>query len=585
MDVSIGQEVGYAVKNDKKTSDNTRLIYTTDGYLLQAAKNDPTLSEFSCIIIDEAHERTVDTDVLLGLLAKRRDDLKVVIMSATMDAAKFATYFGNAPTLHIPGQPHTLDILYLEEASPDYHVDTVRTVKIIHDEYPRGDILVFMMSSNEIERVCTILRRNCQDLDVMPLYGALTKSEQQRALVQTERRKCIIATNIAETSLTIENVSYVVDCGYCIQSVYNPRTRTRVLQTGIISKAAAGQRAGRAGRTSAGTCFRVYTEEFHDEVMLNTTRPQIFTTEGKAVVLAIKSLGHNDVFAFNWLDAPQPETMLRALGDLRDLGFLDGTMKITDRGRSASRLPIDAMWLYAIMEGHDNWSCGAEMCAIAAICSTQRPVFLRPSAHRYASDELRRQWVHPLSDHITLLNVLHAYVDVRTKAETVSDRQTWCFANFLSYEALEEAFETRDQICTMIQRDVVRGWISKIPFRHPNDYDNIRRCLARGLFLQSAFRHEEDVYRTFHDNQDALLHYHSALMVMAYGIDGQIVVFSSQTLTLVVCGATLTQSESSHITKTTWVEIALLENPRIRVVIHDHASVVVGTGLKGKLCC
>lgn len=322
LDVTLGEEVGFNVRFENVTSDRTRLKYMTEGILLSEAKNDPSFSKYSCIIIDEAHERTMNTDVIMATLKEalgRRNDLKVVVMSATLDAHKFQTYFKGAPHLHIPGRAHPVEIQYLEEDEPNYLLACCRTAKNIHRNMPEGDILIFLPGEHDIELACALLTREVEGLEVLPLYSTISSAKQKQIFKSSSARKCICATNIVETRLTIDGIVYVVDVGLAKRMTYNPRVRMDVLQTAPISQAAARQRAGRAGRTRPGKCFRMYTVEGFNKLLLPASSPGILMSEIKSVILTLKMAGHHDLLKFDFIDPPAPETLLRGAEELYHL--------------------------------------------------------------------------------------------------------------------------------------------------------------------------------------------------------------------------------------------------------------------------
>ena len=296
MDVKLGEEVGYSIRFEDKTSSKTILKYMTDGMLLREAMHDHNLSRYSTIMLDEAHERTMATDVLMGLLkevVQRRPDLKIIIMSATLDAQKFQRYFMDAPLLAVPGRTHPVEVFYTPEPEQDYVEAAIRTVLQIHATEDEGDILVFLTGEEEIEDAARkiamegdemVREADAGPLKVYPLYGSLPPHMQQRIFDPAPPplrkggrpgRKVIISTNIAETSLTIDGIVYVVDPGFSKQKIYNPRIRVESLLVSPISKASAQQRAGRAGRTRPGKCFRLYTEEAFKKELIEQTYPEI----------------------------------------------------------------------------------------------------------------------------------------------------------------------------------------------------------------------------------------------------------------------------------------------------------------------
>ncbi|KAI0125863.1 P-loop containing nucleoside triphosphate hydrolase protein [Xylariales sp. AK1849] len=513
LDVTLGNEVGYATRFDSKVAHNTRIVYLTDGFLLRVAGRDPDLTAYACVIIDEAHERTNATDTVMALLkgiVARRDNFKVIIMSATMDSAKFQAYFNDAPLFHIPGRQQRVDIFYATGATPntDYFRSAVRIVKHIHETKGNGDILLFLSDEDEIKRACVDIMSNTKHLDALPLYAAPSAAEKDRVLAKAVagRQKCTVSTNIAETSLTIDGIVYVIDCGFVKRLVYNPRARLDILQLAPISKAAAVQRAGRAGRTQAGQCFRMYTKEMFDQFMRPSPQPGMLSTELKSVILGLKAAGFHDMVNFDWIDKPAPEVVARALEELHDLRLVQDDQKLTTLGRIAETCPIDPNWVVVIEESK-ALRCMNEIVTLAAIASSQHPIFLRPYAHRYVADAARAQFGHPKSDHITQLNAFLAFM--RTKLETVIPPEQWCKDHFLSFRVLEEVEQTRAQLKRHFDPREIFG---SNAFSHPDYSTNILKALALGLFNQSAIKMSGDEYRTVHDNQPALLHAESALV-------------------------------------------------------------------------
>ncbi len=318
--VQLGRHVGYSIRFEDMTDPGTTFLkYMTDGMLLREAMNDPNLERYSTIILDEAHERTVTTDILMGLLkdlAKRRSDLKIIIMSATLDALKFQKFFGltagtPAPLFKVPGRTHPVEVFYTQEPEPDYVEAAIRTVLMIHRAEEPGDVLLFLTGEEEIEDVCRKIKLEAdnlvnQDADsvgplvCIPLYSSLPPQQQQRIFdpAPTPRtpddppgRKVVVSTNIAETSLTIDGIVYVVDPGFSKQTVYNPRIRVESLLVSPISKASAQQRAGRAGRTRPGKCFRLYTEKDFMNELEEQTHPEILRCNLSNAVLVLVKLG------------------------------------------------------------------------------------------------------------------------------------------------------------------------------------------------------------------------------------------------------------------------------------------------------
>lgn len=320
--VSLGKQVGYSIRFEDMTDSRTTFLkYMTDGMLLREAMGDPELSRYSTIILDEVHERTLATDILMGLLKKlsrRRRDLKIIIMSATLDALKFQRYFssdqdtpeGLAPLLKVPGRTHPVEVFYTKEAEQDYVEAGLRTALMIHRTEPPGDILLFLTGEEEIEGACKKLKEeidfllhadphNVGPLACIPLYSTLSPQQQQKIFAPPPPpsrggppgRKVIVSTNVAETSLTIDGIVYVIDPGYSKQKVYNPRVRVESLLVSPISRASAQQRAGRAGRTRPGKCFRLYTEDVFMNDLEEQTHPEILRSNLANTVLELAKLG------------------------------------------------------------------------------------------------------------------------------------------------------------------------------------------------------------------------------------------------------------------------------------------------------
>ncbi|DBB04578.1 TPA: hypothetical protein ACH3X1_012656 [Trebouxia sp. C0004] len=353
MDVVLGEEVGYSIRFEELSGPKTAIKYMTDGMLLREAMSDPLLERYQVIILDEAHERTLATDVLFGLLKevlKQRPDMKLVVMSATLEAEKFQGYFLDAPLMKVPGRLHPVEIFYTQEPERDYLEAAIRTVVQIHVCEPPGDILVFLTGEEEIEDACKKINKEIQQMGeqvgpikIFPLYSTLPPQQQQKIFEPAPSpgkngiagRKIVVSTNIAETSLTIDGIVYVIDPGFAKQKVYNPRIRVESLLVSPISRASAHQRAGRAGRTRPGKCFRLYTEASFKKDLQEQTYPEILRSNLGSVVLQLKKLGIDDLVHFDFMDPPAPETLMRALELLNYLGALDdeGNMsKLFQRG-------------------------------------------------------------------------------------------------------------------------------------------------------------------------------------------------------------------------------------------------------------
>ncbi|KAM5444037.1 DEAH-box ATP-dependent RNA helicase prp43 [Microsporum ferrugineum] len=542
MDVKLGEEVGYSIRFEDKTSSKTILKYMTDGMLLREAMHDHDLKRYSTIILDEAHERTMATDVLMGLLKEvvlRRPDMKLIIMSATLDAQKFQRYFSDAPLLAVPGRTHPVEIFYTPEPEQDYVEAAIRTVLQIHATEPEGDILLFLTGEEEIEdavrkislEVDEMIREvDAGPMKVYPLYGSLPPVMQQRIfepppppLKSKGRpgRKCIISTNIAETSLTIDGIVYVVDPGFSKQKVYNPRIRVESLLVSPISKASAQQRAGRAGRTRPGKCFRLYTETAFKKELIEQTYPEILRSNLASTVLDLKKLGIDDLVHFDLMDPPAPETLMRALEELNYLACLDDEGNLTALGRLASEFPLDPA-LAVMLISSPEFYCSNEILSITSLLSVPQ-IFVRPVAQRKRADEMKNLFSHPDGDHLTLLNAYHAFKGPEAQA---NPRQ-WCHDHFLSLRALQSADNVRLQLQRIMEREEIE--LVSTPFEDKKYYENIRRALVAGFFMQVAKKESQgkSLYRTIKDNNDPVLLHPSTVL----GYEAEWVLYNEFVLT------------------------------------------------------
>ncbi|RHZ77612.1 hypothetical protein Glove_174g192 [Diversispora epigaea] len=522
MDVKLSEEVGYNIRFEDCSGPKTMLKYLTDGMLLREAMNDPKLEKYSAIILDEAHERTLATDILMGLvkqIAKSRPELKVVVMSATLDAEKFQKYFNDAPVLTVPGRTFPVEIYYTPEPERDYLEAAIRTVMLIHQCEPPGDILIFLTGEEEIENACAKIRLETDELvkqqcdlgplKILPLYSSLPPQQQQRIFEgapppRTEDgkpgRKVIVSTNIAETSLTIDGIVYVVDPGFSKQKVYNPRIRVESLLVSPISKASAQQRAGRAGRTRAGKCFRLYTEKAFLKELQEQTYPEILRSNLGSVVLQLKKLGIDDLVHFDFMDPPAPETLMRALELLNYLAALDDDGNLTTDGHLMAEFPLDPQLAKMLIES-PKYKCSNEILSIAALLSVPN-VFLRPNDLKKQAEDAKSKFAHTDGDHLTLLNVYHAY-----KAN-INDPD-WCYNNFLNGRTLKAADNVRQQLKRIMER--CDEELVSTSFEDKNYYTNIRQALTAGFFMQVAHLEKSGHYLTCKDNQVVQLHPSSSL--------------------------------------------------------------------------
>ncbi|KAK9866336.1 hypothetical protein WJX84_010224 [Apatococcus fuscideae] len=514
MDVVLGEEVGYSIRFEELSGPKTFCKYMTDGMLLREAMSDPLLERYSVIILDEAHERTLATDVLFGLLKevlKQRPDLKLVVMSATLEAEKFQGYFLDAPLMKVPGRLHPVEIFYTQQPERDYLEAAIRTVVQIHLCEPPGDILVFLTGEEEIEDACRKIGKETMNMGEQvgpvkcyPLYSTLPPAQQQRIFEPappprtpggTAGRKIVVSTNIAETSLTIDGIVYVIDPGFAKQKVYNPRIRVESLLVSPISRASAHQRAGRAGRTQPGKCFRLYTEASFKKDLQEQTYPEILRSNLGSVVLQLKKLGIDDLVHFDFMDPPAPETLMRALELLNYMGALDDNGEMTQVGTTMAEFPLDPQ-LAKMLVAAPEFRCSNEILSIAAMLSSPN-VFLRPREASKAADEAKARFAHIDGDHLTLLNVYHAY-------KQNGESSDWCYEHFLNQRSLKSADSVRGQLVRVATRLGIK--LTSTDFNSRDYYTNIRKALVAGYFMQVAHMERTGHYLTVKDNQMVQLH-------------------------------------------------------------------------------
>lgn len=516
MDVKIGDEVGYRIRFEDVTSPKTILKYMTDGSLLREAINCHDLDQYGTIILDEVHERTVATDVLMAHLkhlALRRPELKVIIMSATLDAKGFQMYFKNAPQLEILGRTHPVEIYYTPKPERDYLKAAILAVIQIHLNEPEGDILLFLTGEREITLACQNIDRELHQLIIdgtvpplklYPFHGRLPPEQQQRIFDASppdgpKERKCVVATNIAETSLTIDGIVYVIDPGFSKQKVYNPRTRVESLLVMPISQESARQRAGRAGRTRPGKCFRLFPEIAFKE-LIQRTYPEILRFNVLSTILELKSMGVNDIVHHDLLDPPAPESLMRGFEEANFLACLDDEGELTVLGKLASKFPLDPR-LAVMLISSPEFYCSNEILSLAALLSVP-PIFVRPETARRRADSARKLFSHPNGDHLTMLNAYHAY----RSPDAQENPEDWCRDHFLSFEALQLADKARKELQRTMEYEEID--LVSTSFEDKSYYKNIQRALLAGFFMQVAKRQVgyAHTYMTVKDNQSVLLH-------------------------------------------------------------------------------
>jgi len=370
---ALGGKVGYAIRFEDCTTEHTLIKYMTDGVLLRESLNDPDLNKYSAIVMDEAHERSLNSDVLFGVLRKvvaRRSDIKLIVTSATLSADTFSNYFGGVPVFRIPGRTFPVETYFAKGVQEDYVMAAVKQTLQIHFNSPPGDILIFMTGQEDIEGTCTVLAEKMEKLGedtppllVLPMYSQLPADLQAKIFEAAPSgiRKCIVSTNVAETSLTVDGIRYVIDSGFCKLKVYNPKIGMDALLVTPISKANANQRSGRAGRTGPGFCFRLYTDRQYREELMESAVPEIQRTNLSNVVLLLKSLGIRNLLEFDFMDPPPQENIMNSLYQLWILGALDNTGDLTKMGRRMVEFPLDPPLSKMLLFAHEQGGCSTEV--------------------------------------------------------------------------------------------------------------------------------------------------------------------------------------------------------------------------------
>jgi ATP-dependent RNA helicase DHX8/PRP22 len=504
----LGQEVGYCIRFEDCTSPETVIKYMTDGMLMREYLADNDLLKYSVLMLDEAHERTIATDVLFGLLKEllvRRADLKLIVTSATLDAEKFSRYFLECPIFTIPGRTFPVEVLYTKEPETDYLDAALITVMQIHLSEPAGDILVFLTGQEEIDTAAEILYQRIKSLGelvpelmILPVYGALPAEMQSRIFEPPPAgaRKCVIATNIAEASLTIDGIYYVVDPGFCKQKAYNPKVGMDSLVVVPCSQASARQRAGRAGRTGPGKCYRLYTEQAYKGEMLSSSIPEIQRTNLGNTVLNLKAMGINDLLSFDFMDAPPIQTMVAAMESLFALGALDDEGLLTRLGRKMAEFPLEPA-LSKMLLTSVILQCSDEVLTIVAMLSVES-IFYRPKEKQAQADQRKSRFFQPEGDHLTLLACYESWKNNKFS-------NPWCYENFLQARAMRRSQDVRKQLVSIMDRyklDIVAAG---------RNYNKVRKCICAGYFTNAAKKDPQEGYRTMVEGQPVYIHPSSAL--------------------------------------------------------------------------
>ncbi|WIM05415.1 MAG: ATP-dependent RNA helicase HrpA [Candidatus Nitricoxidivorans perseverans] len=482
----LGKYVGYKIRFTDRVSGDTYIKLMTDGILLAETQTDPLLRQYDTLLIDEAHERSLNIDFLLGylksVLAKRRD-LKVIVTSATLDAERFSKHFGDAPVIEVSGRLFPIETRWRPfDEDRDINDAIVDAVAEAHRE-GAGDVLVFLPGEREIREAAEALRKHHPPgLEILPLFARQSAQEQSRVFSPHQGRRVVLATNVAETSLTVPGIRYVVDTGLARVKRYSHRNKVEQLQVEPISQAAAKQRAGRCGRVAAGVCFRLYSEEDFNK-RPPYTDPEILRSSLAGVILRMKSLHLGDVENFPFLEVPLPRMIADGYGLLGELGAIDEAKGLTPVGLELAKLPLDPKIGRMILAARRH-GCLKEMLVIAAALSVQDPRE-RPQEAAGSADQAHAKWKDEKSEFLSYLKLWAATEEV-WKNESTNKQRAWCRREFLSWLRVREWRDVHGQLATMCHE---HSWKEN---QLPASFDAIHKALLTGLLGHIGLVNEED---------------------------------------------------------------------------------------------
>lgn len=521
----LGQSVGYKIRFDEKTGRDNFIKIMTDGVLLAETQTDRFLNAYDTIIVDEAHERSLNIDFVLGILktlVQKRNDLKLIITSATIDTEKFSKAFDNAPVIEVSGRAYPVKVHYWPVEEFDKAEDEATHVEIavaavdrIIRQGPFGDILVFMPTEQDIRDTCELLEdRKLNRVDILPLFARLSSIEQRKVFSNKGKRKIIVATNVAETSLTIPGIKYVVDTGLARMVRYSPRTRTTALPVESVSQSSADQRKGRSGRVQNGVCVRLYTEEDYLSRPLYTP-PEILRSNLAEVILRMIFLKLGDIDRFPFIDRPASKSisdgfdLLKELGAIREAGS-NGKKKrnfryvLTPIGRIMAKIPVDPRISRMLIEAR-NEKCLNEISIIAAALSIQDPRE-RPMEKQEAADLAHGKFADPLSDFISLLNIWNRYQEVWEQNKSAGKLKRFCKEHFLSFKRMREWRDIYTQLAGILEEHEmplqhnhlpVKNSVKKKDTAEPFSplYAAIHRSILSGFLSNIAVRKDNNIFK------------------------------------------------------------------------------------------
>ena len=493
-----GGLVGYKIRFHDQTGTDNRIKFMTDGVLLAETRNDPLLRQYGVIIIDEAHERSLNIDFLLGFLKNllpKRPDLKLIITSATIDTGLFARHFDHAPVLTIAGRTYPVEVRYspieddplaAKESQDDYIDHCVQAVLDLHLHNGPRDTLVFLPTERDIRTCCALLAKKAPDAVILPMFGRLQGADQRRIFQQYKQCKIVVATNVAETSITVPGIRYVVDAGLARISQYNVRAKTISLPITKISRASCDQRKGRCGRIGPGICVRLFSEEDYlgrEEF----TAPEIKRANLAEVILQMIAFNLGDPHSFPFVEPPPANAIRDGYKLLTELGAIDEKGKLTSHGRIMATLPIDPCIARIIIAAQEN-NCLSEIKAIAAALAIPDPR-VRPADREQEADNAHRHFAHPDSDFLSLLNIWNLFHDVQSQIKSWSRLKKFCASHFLSFQRMREWLDLHEQLDRLLARHP--GFIDNTT---PASFAAIHQSLCTGFLRNIAVRQKDKIY-------------------------------------------------------------------------------------------
>ncbi len=500
----IGQSVAYKIRFDKKAGRHSYIKLMTDGVLLMEAQGDRLLRRYDTIIVDEAHERSLNIDFIIGILRTilpRRPDLKVIITSATIDTEKFSLAFNKAPIIQISGRLYPVEVRYRpfvpegegNAEGVSYLDAAVAAVEALREDRDQGDMLVFMPTEQDIRETCDLLAgRFGKAMTILPMFSRLNWAEQRRVFQPSARQKIVVATNVAETSITIPNIRYVVDTGLARIAQYNPRTRTASLPIQNISRSSSDQRQGRCGRVRNGVCIRLY--EKNDYLTRPPfTPPEIVRANLAGVVLRMLYLAIGDVYTFPFLDPPTKKQLTDAIDILKELGAVQIEEKpvLSDVGRLMARMPLDPRIARMIIEAMKR-GCLEEILTITAALSIVDPRE-RPQEKAAQADRMHARFRDPASDFATLLRIWNIYHEAGEKEKSQGRLRNFCRDHYLSYRRMREWQDLHHQLRIIVAEEM-KQHVTKAPNPTEDKYATIHKAILSGLLSGIAMKKDKNLY-------------------------------------------------------------------------------------------